>query len=1398
MATNKNTPPNDRLERLCSLTCLQSNTRKSKPSLLTLLVDAANKTIYPNGVDIFLITEPPTVRRNNKLPNVSNDDFNVFSEIKGRAAIITNKGLISWRCPQYCAPDIIVCQTTINGQLTFLVSMYLDGNNLELPPQFINLIANKGTCSVLIGADSNAHSSLWNSATTNRRGEMVEDFIITNNLQCVNVGNRPTFRHALGWTSIIDITVADFSLASNIFNWKVDTELHISDHFRISYSINNPNICRLTDVTGWDFKRGNWQLFKTDFDRKLSSWCTARYWNADSIEKKLNDFLMFLEETLLKTIPRKKFKRKYKYPLWWDHNLSILRAKCRKLAKIKTPIGRENYTSLRREYKKAIITAKRDGWLKFTSEIKYPSDISKFIKNLNDSKNNALGLLKNNAGDYCNNPTESLNVLLSKFFPGHAPLSTLESQIKDCDGMAWKTVKNSRLDKTFTVKKIKAAFAYMGSYKSAGPDGYKPIIMKHFGPKALMCLNSLFQAIYSTGYIPIEFRKSKVVFIPKPLKKDYGEAGSFRPISLTQFLFKAMERIIEWYLREHDEKLGQISEFQHAYSGSKGTDTALSTLVNLIESAILRKQLCLVVSVDIKGAFDNLAFIAIEKAMNDNNYPPLMIRWFMNFLKNRTAIADVLGVKLCIRPMCGTPQGGVLSSRIWNLAFDPLLKLLNQNSPCAPVGFADDGALCFRGIDPETLVEIAQPKINQAVEWGAKNGLTFSVDKTTAVFFSRQKKFHSHVLPKLKKLTINGAEINPSPSMTYLGVILDQKLNWSLHIDNKVAKAKKFLHLVKPALHHIWGLNPKRMQWIYKQIILPRLTYGCLVWGHSLSNSQKQKIESVERVAMQCYAPTWKKTPTASLQILYNQLPSELDIMYVTIKTYIRCKHIFQNNHWDGIAEYASANSHLKTVKSLCHEINHEGTPLDQFHNNFMMDPFYSWDPPVRTSLTAVGSDDTDDYQINLVDNIQASQDDDPIPTGTFGGSEHVCSRMECCSLHGAHDQQICTPTCIYDDADTSCSRMECCSLHGDHSQHIYIPTTECRHPTSATTDAAAVAAAAGVAVATQPITSPVVNFRNGDLIPTHLIPSSTSRSTQKTLDQYDNNYRLFSQKLKKDDGLFIRVITLKNNLMFLNFTCKILGTTNVIEAILASTYIMCSKLLEHLTKGDTFLCSLEAGYLTIRNSIIRNKHVFNLVEILNQIKNKTGLYTIMEGSKYDWLEYASHDTTYLELHVTPKKDAINQTIMTFLENKWSSKWENLKGHAQTKYWCTGPDPIFSAKLLNLPRQHLGWCVQFFTGHGWWRKHLKLANLCNVHTCRLCKRYDSIESPIHLFSECTELTAIRQEIFNTPYPTTHTTNNTTTHTNSTQLCQVVEFALVGRVCDLIDIDNNPLNVNSSR
>ena len=421
--------------------------------------------------------------------------------------------------------------------------------------------------------------------------------------------------------------------------------------------------------------------------------------------------------------------------MWWDDNLTHMRSKLRKFNKIKTHKGKDSYITLRREYKNAIKKAKNDGWKEFTSNIKYPSEVSKLIKSFNNNKNNSLGLLKNQEGDYCDNPKESLNTLLNNFFPGH-------TSVPETNTMDFIIVKNARLDKTFTIKKVRAVFRHMGSFKSAGPDGLKPIVMKHFGPKAIRCVTKLFKAIYSTGYIPNEWRKSRVVFIPKPPKLDYGDAGSFRPISLTQFILKKMACVVEWSLREHADDYGKISPMQHAYSGTKGTDTALSTLVNMIKSLILRDKFRLVISV--KEAFDNLATPAIENALWANKYPTIMIRWCMNFLKIRISIADVLGVKLSIWPVCGTPQGGVLSSRIWNLAFDPLLRLLNDNQPCSPVGFADDGALCFRGICPHTLVEIAQPFINKAVEWGAQNGLSFSVDKTSVVFFTRKYNFYSN------------------------------------------------------------------------------------------------------------------------------------------------------------------------------------------------------------------------------------------------------------------------------------------------------------------------------------------------------------------------------------------------------------------------------------------------------------------------------------------------------------------------------------------------------------------------------------------------------------------------------------------------------------------------------
>ena len=227
--------------------------------------------------------------------------------------------------------------------------------------------------------------------------------------------------------------------------------------------------------------------------------------------------------------------------------------------------------------------------------------------------------------------------------------------------------------------------------------------------------------------------------------------------------------------------------------------------------------------------------------------------------------------------------------------------------------------------------------------------------------------------------------------------------------------------------------------------------------------------------------------------------------------------------------------------------------------------------------------------------------------------------------------------------------------------------------------------------------------FSQGSVVPQNLlIPNGISKLTELTLDQFQNNFRLFAQKLVNvDSDLVIRVILLKNNAIFYNYTFKILGTSNVQDAIIVSTCKVCALFSDHATKGDTLLCSLGAGHTSVRTSIIRNVHVHNLISTLNCIKDKTGLYILMEGSKYDWLEYANGDTINEDLFVTPKKTVIIPTINSHLVDQWVNKWENTRGHTQTKYWLTMPDPILASKLLNLSREQLG-TVVYLEGSGGW------------------------------------------------------------------------------------------------
>ncbi len=111
------------------------------------------------------------------------------------------------------------------------------------------------------------------------------------------------------------------------------------------------------------------------------------------------------------------------------------------------------------------------------------------------------------------------------------------------------------------------------------------------------------------------------------------------------------------------------------------------------QSSILPDKYALGISLDIKGAFDNLSVEASIWGMVNKGLPPQIIRWYSHYLSLQSIMAKIKGVSTALSLTRGTPQGGMLSPLVWNLTFNDLLDRFNSVVPAQVKGFADDAAI---------------------------------------------------------------------------------------------------------------------------------------------------------------------------------------------------------------------------------------------------------------------------------------------------------------------------------------------------------------------------------------------------------------------------------------------------------------------------------------------------------------------------------------------------------------------------------------------------------------------------------------------------------------------------------------------------------------------------------
>ncbi|KAK2574822.1 hypothetical protein KPH14_012975, partial [Odynerus spinipes] len=177
------------------------------------------------------------------------------------------------------------------------------------------------------------------------------------------------------------------------------------------------------------------------------------------------------------------------------------------------------------------------------------------------------------------------------------------------------------------------------------------------------------------------------------------------------------------------------------------------------------KKYVVAVFVDIQGAFDNLWWPAI---------------------RNRVVLVRSESVKIEKNMEKGCPQGSVIGPNAWNWCLDVLLNNLREvdESNIEVNAYADDILFLIKGNSRKEIENLAEQVIRYVEDWCCAHKLKVSETKTVAMLVKGK------LTGRYPTIKMNGKSIKYADEIKYLGIMIDNKLNFISHVKyvrNKMA-----------------------------------------------------------------------------------------------------------------------------------------------------------------------------------------------------------------------------------------------------------------------------------------------------------------------------------------------------------------------------------------------------------------------------------------------------------------------------------------------------------------------------------------------------------------------------------------------------------------------------------
>lgn len=170
---------------------------------------------------------------------------------------------------------------------------------------------------------------------------------------------------------------------------------------------------------------------------------------------------------------------------------------------------------------------------------------------------------------------------------------------------------------------------------------------------------------------------------------------------------------------------------------------------------------------------------------------------------------------------CGVPQGSVLGPKLFILYINDIC---NVSNVLKLILFADDTSALASGKNIHDLCHKITEELSKLKKWFILNKLSLNVAKTNYILFRQSKS------QRTGHIKIGTNDIKQVDHTKFLGVDVDEKLNWKIHIE-KVAK--KLSKCCATLFYASQKLHTDALVILYNSVFKPQFEYCCETWGNT-------------------------------------------------------------------------------------------------------------------------------------------------------------------------------------------------------------------------------------------------------------------------------------------------------------------------------------------------------------------------------------------------------------------------------------------------------------------------------------------------------------------------------------------------------------------------------------